>query len=85
MVAISLSGSGEGPGGASSRGYSTKGRRRFLRHASSGSRFRRVIDYPLLSYFRFSKRYFKTRWPVMGVNVQMPTRSETLLQKRAAE
>ena len=61
-----------------------KGRRRFLRHASSGPRFRRVIDYPLASYFRFSKRYFKTRWPVMGVNVQLPTRSDTLLGKRTA-
>jgi Protein of unknown function (DUF1460) len=61
-----------------------KGGRRFLRHASSGPRFRRVIDYPLVSYFRFSKRYFKTRWPVMGVNVQMPVRSEALLRVRTA-
>jgi D-alanyl-D-alanine carboxypeptidase/D-alanyl-D-alanine-endopeptidase (penicillin-binding protein 4) len=56
-----------------------KNRRRFLRHASSGPNFRRVIDYPLGGYLRFSRRYFQTRWPVLGVNVQMPVESPALL------
>jgi D-alanyl-D-alanine carboxypeptidase/D-alanyl-D-alanine-endopeptidase (penicillin-binding protein 4) len=47
-----------------------KNGRRYLRHASSGPRFRRVIDYPLRAYFRFSRSYFRERWPVLGVNVQ---------------
>jgi hypothetical protein len=59
-----------------------KGRRRFLRHASSGPRFRRVIDYPLRAYLRFSRRYFKDRWPVLGVNVQALVESSGLRATR---
>jgi hypothetical protein len=55
-----------------------RGGRRFLRHASSGPRFRRVIDYPLRAYFRFSQRYFQNRWKVLGVNVQELRESEAL-------
>jgi hypothetical protein len=56
-----------------------KNRRRFLRHASSGPNFRRVIDYPLRGYLRFSRRYFASRWPVLGVNLQLPVESPALL------
>jgi D-alanyl-D-alanine carboxypeptidase/D-alanyl-D-alanine-endopeptidase (penicillin-binding protein 4) len=55
-----------------------KNGRRYLRHASSGPRFRRVIDYSLRGYFRFSRRYFRERWPVLGVNVQRLEESRAL-------
>jgi hypothetical protein len=55
-----------------------KGGRRFLRHASSGPNFRRVIDYPLISYLRFSQRYFRNRWRVLGINLQEIVQSPAL-------
>lgn len=55
-----------------------KNGRRYLRHASSGPRFRRVIDYPLRGYLRFSRRYFRDRWPVLGVNLQRLEESRAL-------
>ncbi len=51
--------------------------KRYLRHAS-GPPFKRVIDFSLDAYFRFCMRYFKSRWPVFGVNVQMLTESPAL-------